>query len=122
MLLLVVTGTLPYAISQPTYPATEALQAFEAIREAENAGADVSSLVSEYRSLLQSSADSFGPFQAKATEAREAALESSHIWSLLTIVIVPLAAFLLATGLQVVLHVRKRLARKRMQDQEVSMA
>jgi len=102
-------------------PSSTALAAFEAIHSAEESGADVGALVSQYNSLLQNSAPdaAFDVITNQAIAAQKSALSAESLDNLLTRLLVPVIAFILSFITTCSLRFRKRLAKERILDSEI---
>jgi hypothetical protein len=100
------------------YPA---FQAFEALRAAEDSGADISNLVSQYNNLLQQQApaSSYNTLKQLAGNAQASSLAARNFNTALTIILVPAIALLLTLTIMGALEFRRRLARDKLLDMEI---
>jgi hypothetical protein len=105
-------------------PGPTALQAFEAIRAAEDSGADVSTLVAQYNNLLQEGAQdsAYTTLKQFAGNAQASAASSMSFNSSLTLVLVPLIALALTLVSIELFELRKRLSKERLLDMEIRLA
>jgi len=101
-----------------------AISTFEVIHSAEESGADIGGLVSQYNSLLQDSAPdtAFGVIMNQAVEAQKSVLAARSLDNLLTQLLIPVIAFILSFITTGSLRLRKRLAKERMLDSEIRIA
>ena len=105
-------------------PGPTALQAFEAIRAAENSGADVSTLVAQYDNLLQQGAQDsvYTTLKQLAGNAQASTASSMSLNSSLTLVLVPLIALAFTLVSIELFELRKRLSKERLLDMEIRQA
>ena len=98
-----------------------AISTFEVIHSAEESGADIGGLVSQYNSLLQNSAPdaAFDVITNQAITAQKSALSAQSLDNLLTRLLVPVIAFILSFITTSSLRFRKRLAKERILDSEI---
>ena len=107
-----VSGTAPSAVAQNT---------FETLRSAEASGANIDSLVSQYNSLLQQSAQdsSFVSVQSQAAAVQQAALASKTFNGIFTIVLIPVIPLFLAVLTVAIFRLLAKVARKKILDMEI---
>lgn len=105
-------------------PSSAALATFEAIHSAEESGANIGAMVSQYNSLLQGSAsdDAFNAIKSEAIEAQQSALVARSFDNQLTIVLAPVIAFIISFVTTGSLRFRKKLAMERVLDREIRTA
>ncbi len=101
-----------------------ALRAFESLRSAETAGANVTSLAAEFNLLLQSSSpdSSFQSLQNDASSAGVAASAHAATSRTLMLALVPIVALVLTIAVESLVYIRERIQRNRMLRQEVARA
>ena len=102
-------------------PSSSALTAFEAIRAAQAAGADVNSLVAQYNSLLQSNApdSSFDMLRNQALGLQQTASSQTATSNAYVAESIPLIALALALITELVFQIRSKVARERRLSREV---
>lgn len=102
-------------------PSRTALATFEMLHTAESAGANITSLVDQYNSLLQQSApnSSFVDLGQAAETAQNTAVSLRSTDQTLTVVLVPVMALLLALAGEGLLQFRRRIIRTRMLEMEI---
>ncbi len=102
-------------------PSPTALGTFEALRAAENSGADITSLVAQYNILIQQSApnSSFITLGQSAANAQEDAIAIRSYNQTLTLVLVPVSALILALTTEGLLQLKRRITREKMLDMEI---
>jgi len=123
LLLLPLILTMAFSVTvHSTSPSGAALQAFEALRIAEAAGANVTSLASQFNLLLQSSSldSSFQTLQNDASSAEVAASLHAETSRTLDFVLVPIVALVLTIAAESLIYVRERIMRKRLLSQEAA--
>lgn len=120
LLLLTAIFWLPSFMAHAS-PGPIALQAFEAIRTAEESGADVSKLVAQYNILLQGGAQdsAYSTLKQLAGNAQASAASNTSFNNSLTIVLVPLIALALTLVSIELFELRRRLSRERLLDMEI---
>ena len=99
-----------------------AFQAFEALRSAEDSGADISNLVGQYNNLLQQQApaSSYNTLKQLAGNAQASSIAARNFNTGLTMILVPVIALLLTLTIIGALEFRRRLARDRLLDMEIT--
>ena len=120
--ILVVSLAWPPTIAGQGSPGPEALATFQALQAAESSGADITSLVSQYNSLIERSAPVNSSFASVAHFARSAQQNSLALRSFdqtLTLVLVPVMALVLALATEGLLQLRRRIERERMLEMEI---
>ncbi len=102
-------------------PNGTALSAFGALRTAESAGANITSLVNQYNNLLQQSApnSSFANLGQLAQSAQQDALAVKSLDRTLTLVLVPVIALALALTSEALLQLRRKIDREKMLEMEI---
>jgi hypothetical protein len=123
LLLLTAILLLPSIIAHAS-PGPTALQAFEAIRVAEDSGADISNLVAQYNNLLQEGAQdsAYNTVKQLAGNAQTSAAANMSFDNSLTLVLVPLIALALTLASIELFELRKRLSKERLLDMEIKQA
>lgn len=102
-------------------PNGAALSAFEALRAAGSASANITSLVNQYNNLLQQSApnSSFASLGQLAEGAQQNALALRSFNQTLTVVLVPVTALVLALVSEALLQLRRKIEREKMLEMEI---
>jgi len=123
LLLLTAIFWLPSFMTYAS-PGPTALQAFEAIRAAEDSGADVSKLVAQYNNLLQGGAQdsAYSTLTQLAANAQASAASTMNLNNSLTLVLVPLIALALTLVSIELFELRKRLSKEKLLDMEIRQA
>ncbi len=119
LLLLFSLETAPLAGENPPSPAARG--AFEAVRAAEAAGADVGPLVAQYNFLLQAQGNdsSFLLLQNEAFDAERAASNTQNLRDIISIILVPLIALVLSLALHATRDLFAMLERKKLLDSRI---
>jgi predicted PurR-regulated permease PerM len=118
---LAVSSLILPRIGASTGPSPAAFQAFSAIRAAEDSGADISSLISQYNILLQQNAteSSYNSLGQLASNAQVSAMAQRNLDNTITLVAVPVITLLLTLSTVIVLRFRNRLEEDRILEMEV---
>lgn len=120
--ILVVSLAWPPTIAGQGSPGPAALATFQALQTAESAGADITSLVSQYNSLIEQSApvnSSLASLTQLARSAQQNSLALRSFDQTLTLILVPVIAMVLAFATEGLLQLRRRIERKRMLEMEI---
>ena len=121
VLALLVTSSwvVAFAVSAPD---STALAAFRSIRLAEDAGADVSSLIRDYNTLLEEDSDtSFGGLLDRAGAAREDASSQTDIRNIFLVVSLIVVPIVLSLGVVLLRRLHVMLERERLLDKEIQL-
>ncbi len=110
----------PTTVGQSS-PNGSALSALEALRAAESAGANITSLVNQYNNFIQQSAsnNSFASLGQLAENARQNALAVRSFNQTLTLILVPVIALILALASEALLQLRRKIEREKMLEMEI---
>ena len=101
---------------------SSALEAFRSIRLAEDAGADVSSLIRDYNTLLEAdSSTSFGGLLDRAGAVREDASSRTTIRNAILVVSVIAVPMVLSLGAALLRRFHVNLERERLLDREIQL-
>jgi hypothetical protein len=102
-------------------PSATALSTFEALRAAESSGADITGLVAQYNVLIQQSSpnSSFIALGQAAANAQQDAMALRSNNQILTLVLVPVTALIMALVAEGLLQLRRRVAREKLLDMEI---
>ena len=118
-LLLASSWVVPFAVSTPN---SSALAAFRGIRLAEDAGADVSSLIRDYNTLLEADSDaSFAGLLDVAGAAREDASSRTVIRNTILVVSVIVVPMVLSLGVALLRRFHVTLEKERFLDREIQL-
>jgi hypothetical protein len=120
LMLLTAIFWLPSLMTHAS-PGPTALQAFEAIRAAEDSGANVSTLVAQYNNFLQGGAQdsAYTTIEQLAANAQASSASNMSFNNSLTLVLVPLIALALTLVSIELFELRKRLSKVRLLDMEI---
>lgn len=121
VLLLGSVAALLLATAGSVAPSTAALGTYETLRSAESAGANIGYLVSQYNSLLSQSANdsSFSSLRDQASALQQTATSARDFSNTITIVIVLVVPFFLATLALGIVRLSTALARHRKMNMEL---
>jgi predicted PurR-regulated permease PerM len=119
ILLASILWLAPIAGQSP--PATTALNTFEALRAAENAGANITGLVNQYNTLIQQNApnSSFASLAQLASNAQQDALALRSSSQTLTLVLIPILALTLSLVTEGLLQLRRKIGQNRLLEMEI---